>query len=82
MILPGSFKNVTREKSGSPVYVSAPGLFIFFLLLAAGLGVSFLLNHPAPVFAAMVIVLMRAYPAGLAGLIAAAALLRRRRARS
>jgi len=55
MILPGSSKNVVREKSGSPVYVSAPGLFIFFLLLAAGVVVGVLLNHPAPVFTALVI---------------------------
>jgi regulator of protease activity HflC (stomatin/prohibitin superfamily) len=55
MILPGSSKNVGREKSGSPVYVSAPGLFIFFLLLAAGLATGVLLNHPAPVFIALVI---------------------------
>jgi regulator of protease activity HflC (stomatin/prohibitin superfamily) len=55
MILPGSSKNVVREKSGSPVYVSAPGLFIFFLLLAAGLVGSVLLNRPAPLFTALVI---------------------------
>ena len=34
MILPSSLKNVVREKSGSYVQVSGPGLFIFFLLLA------------------------------------------------
>jgi regulator of protease activity HflC (stomatin/prohibitin superfamily) len=55
MILPSSFKNVVREKSGSPAHVSAPGLFIFFLLLAAGLVGAVLLNHPAPVFVALVI---------------------------
>ncbi len=55
MILPGSFRNATREKGGSPVYVSGPGFFIFFLCLAAGLAVSVLLNHPAPVFTALVI---------------------------
>ena len=55
MILPGLLKNVGREKGGSPVYVSAPGLFIFFLLLAAGLATGVLLNHPAPVFIALVI---------------------------
>jgi hypothetical protein len=54
MILPGSLKNVVSEKSGSPVHVSGPGLFIFFLLLAAGLVVSVILNHPAPVFTALV----------------------------
>ena len=55
MILPSSSKNAGREKSGSPVYVSAPGLLIFFLLLAAGVVVGVLLNHPAPVFTALVI---------------------------
>jgi regulator of protease activity HflC (stomatin/prohibitin superfamily) len=55
MLLPSSFKNVVREKSGSPAHVSAPGLFIFFLLLAAGLVGAVLLNHPAPVFIALVI---------------------------
>jgi len=55
MILPGSLKNVVGEKSGSPVYVSGPGLFIFFVVLGAGLGVSAMLDRPAPVFAALVI---------------------------
>jgi regulator of protease activity HflC (stomatin/prohibitin superfamily) len=55
MLLPSSFKNVVREKSGSPAHVSAPGLFIFFLFLAAGLVGAVLLNHPAPVFVALVI---------------------------
>jgi regulator of protease activity HflC (stomatin/prohibitin superfamily) len=55
MIVPGLFKNVARERSGSSVYVSGPGLFIFFLLVAAGLGASSLLNHPAPLLAALVI---------------------------
>ena len=55
MFLPSSLKNVVREKSGSPAHVSAPGLFIFFLLLAAGLVGAVLLNQPAPVFVALVI---------------------------
>jgi len=54
MILPGSLKNVVREKSGSPVYVSGPGLFIFFMVLAAGAVGAVLLYHPAPVFTALV----------------------------
>ena len=52
MILPGSLRNTTREKGGSPVYVSGPGLFTFFLCLAAGIAVSVFLNHPAPVSSA------------------------------
>jgi regulator of protease activity HflC (stomatin/prohibitin superfamily) len=55
MLLPGSLKNVVSEKSGSPVHVSGPGLFIFFLLLAAGLMGGVLFDRPAPVFIALVI---------------------------
>jgi len=55
MILPGSLKNVIQEKSGSPVYVSAPGLFVFFALLAAGLAGTVIWNRPAPMFAALAI---------------------------
>jgi len=53
MILPGSLKNVVREKSGTPVQVSGPGLFIFFLLLAGGLAGAVFFKHPAPVFVAL-----------------------------
>ncbi len=56
MLLPGSLKNVVGDKSGSaPVYVSAPGVFIFFLVLAAGVALGAILNHPAPIFAGLLI---------------------------
>jgi len=55
MILPGSSKNMVREKSGSPVYVSGPGLFLFFVVLAVGVAGAVLFNHPAPVLAALMI---------------------------
>ena len=55
MILPGYLKSVVQEKSGSPVYVSGPGLFVFFLVLAAGVVVSVVLDRPAPVFIALVV---------------------------
>jgi regulator of protease activity HflC (stomatin/prohibitin superfamily) len=55
MILPGSLKSVVSEKNSSPVHVSGPGLFIFFLLLAAGLAGGVLFDRPSPVFIALVI---------------------------
>ncbi|HKX00478.1 MAG TPA: slipin family protein [Bryobacteraceae bacterium] len=55
MLLPGSLKNVISEKSGSPVYVSGPGVFVFFVVLAAGVTASVLTNQPWPVIAAIVV---------------------------
>ncbi len=55
MSLIGTLRTVSGEKSGSAVRVSGPGLFVFFVMLAAGLAASMELDHPAPVFAALVI---------------------------
>jgi regulator of protease activity HflC (stomatin/prohibitin superfamily) len=55
MILPGSLKSVVSEKNSSPVHVSGPGLFIFFLLLAAGLAGGVLFDRRSPAFIALVI---------------------------
>jgi len=54
MNLLDTLRTVSGEKS-SPVHVSAPGLFVFFVTLAAGLAGSAFLDRPAPVFAAVVI---------------------------
>jgi len=54
MNLLDTLRTVSGEKS-SPVHVSAPGLFVFFVTLAAGLAGSAFLDRPAPVFAALVI---------------------------
>jgi regulator of protease activity HflC (stomatin/prohibitin superfamily) len=55
MSLLGTLKTGSGEKSGSPVHVSGPGLFLFFVMLAIGLAVSMVLDRPAPVFTALVI---------------------------
>jgi regulator of protease activity HflC (stomatin/prohibitin superfamily) len=55
MIFPGSLKTVASEKSGSPVYVSGPGLFVFFLVLAVGTAGYATWGRPAPVFTALIV---------------------------
>jgi regulator of protease activity HflC (stomatin/prohibitin superfamily) len=55
MLLPDILKTVTGDKSGSPVYVSGPGLFVFVVLVGAGGIVSAELDRQAPLFAALVI---------------------------
>jgi len=55
MSLIGTLKTGSGEKGGSPVHVSGPGLFLFFVMLAIGLATSMVLDRPAPVFTAVVI---------------------------
>jgi regulator of protease activity HflC (stomatin/prohibitin superfamily) len=51
----GTLKTGSGEKSGAPVHISGPGLFLFFVMLAIGLAGSMVLDRPAPLFAAVVI---------------------------
>lgn len=55
MALPSVLKTVSGEKSGSPVYVSGPGVFVFVVVVAAGGVGTAMLDRPAPVFAAVLI---------------------------
>lgn len=55
MVLPSFLKTASGDKSGAPVYVSGPGIFVFLVVVAAGGVGTAVLNHPAPVFTALVI---------------------------
>ena len=56
MLLQGSLKSLGGDKSGSaPASISAPGTFVFFLILAVGVTAGVILDKPAPIFAAVVI---------------------------
>src|SRR5579871_2660425 len=55
MLLPVSVRTVSGEKGGAPVRVSGPGLFLFFIVLAAGLAVSIFVDRPAAFFISAVI---------------------------
>ena len=55
MLLPGSVKTASGDKSGSPVYVSGPGLFVFLVVVAAGGWGSAVLDRTAPVFWALLV---------------------------
>ncbi len=55
MALPSFLKTVSGEKTGSPVYLSGPGVFVFVVVVAAGGVITAVLDQPAPVFAALII---------------------------
>ena len=55
MLLPGSIRNVVTGSMIRERPVSGPGLFVFFLLLAAGLGVAAIFSQPAPAFAGLLL---------------------------
>jgi len=55
VLLPGSIRNVVTGSMIRERPVSGPGLFVFFLLLAAGLGVAAIFSQPAPAFAGLLL---------------------------
>ncbi len=55
MLLPGLLKTGAGDKSGSPVYVSGPGVFVFVVVVAAGGWASTVLDRQAPFFAALLV---------------------------